>query len=162
MCACVCVCVCVCHMQGARETVAKALALECLRGAHRQRRACFLYAFSGPSECDTHTHRHTHTHIHIHAHVPGVPAHMSCTVICHLCLYPYVYKDSMSTFSSYPCTTKIQEVRAQGSIESRLCYISCACTHGNLCDHAHIVPCVCMCVCVCVHVQTRFKSSNSK
>lgn len=36
-------------MRGARETVAKALALECLRGAHRQRRACYLYAFSGPS-----------------------------------------------------------------------------------------------------------------
>lgn len=28
----------------------QALALECLRGAHRQRRACYLYAFSGPSE----------------------------------------------------------------------------------------------------------------
>jgi hypothetical protein len=37
-------------MRGARETVAKALALECLRGAHRQRRKCYLYAFSGPSE----------------------------------------------------------------------------------------------------------------
>mmetsp|Transcript_2638 Transcript_2638/g.4491 ORF Transcript_2638/g.4491 Transcript_2638/m.4491 type:complete len:677 (+) Transcript_2638:36-2066(+) len=37
-------------MRGARETVAKALALECLRGAHRQHRACFLYAFSGPNE----------------------------------------------------------------------------------------------------------------
>ncbi|MEW5311330.1 MAG: hypothetical protein WDW38_003056 [Sanguina aurantia] len=37
-------------MQGAREVVAKALALECLRGAHRQRRACYLYAFSGPDE----------------------------------------------------------------------------------------------------------------
>lgn len=32
-------------MRGARETVAKALALECLRGAHRQERKCFLYAF---------------------------------------------------------------------------------------------------------------------
>ncbi len=38
-------------MRGARETVAKALALECLRGANRQRRPCYLYAFSGPSEC---------------------------------------------------------------------------------------------------------------
>lgn len=37
-------------MSGARETVAKALALECLRGAMRQRRACFLYAFSGPQD----------------------------------------------------------------------------------------------------------------
>ena len=37
-------------MSGARETVAKALALECLRGAVRQRRACFLYAFSGPQD----------------------------------------------------------------------------------------------------------------
>eukprot|EP00210_Caulerpa_lentillifera_P001838 g1767.t1 len=34
-------------MQGARETVAKALVLECLRGAHRQNRSCYLYAFSG-------------------------------------------------------------------------------------------------------------------
>ena len=39
-----------CFTQGARELVAKALALECLRGAHRQRRACYLYAFSGPRE----------------------------------------------------------------------------------------------------------------
>lgn len=37
-------------MQGARETVAKALTLECMRGAHRQRRKCFLYAFSGPGD----------------------------------------------------------------------------------------------------------------
>lgn len=35
-------------MRGAREVVAKALALECLRGAHRQQRPCYLYAFSGP------------------------------------------------------------------------------------------------------------------
>ena len=32
-------------MSGARETVAKAVTLECMRGAVRQRRACFLYAF---------------------------------------------------------------------------------------------------------------------
>lgn len=32
-------------MRGARETVAKALTLECMRGAHRQRRKCFVYAF---------------------------------------------------------------------------------------------------------------------
>lgn len=32
-------------MYGARETVAKALALECMRGAHRQQRRCYLYAF---------------------------------------------------------------------------------------------------------------------
>jgi uncharacterized protein with von Willebrand factor type A (vWA) domain len=37
-------------MRGAREVVAKALALECLRGAHRQRRRCYLYAFSGPEQ----------------------------------------------------------------------------------------------------------------
>lgn len=37
-------------MRGAREVVAKALALECMRGAHRQQRACYLYAFSGPGE----------------------------------------------------------------------------------------------------------------
>jgi uncharacterized protein with von Willebrand factor type A (vWA) domain len=35
-------------MRGARELVAKALALECMRGAHRQQRPCYLYAFSGP------------------------------------------------------------------------------------------------------------------
>ena len=32
-------------MSGARETVAKAVTLECMRGAVRQKRACFLYAF---------------------------------------------------------------------------------------------------------------------
>jgi len=37
-------------MRGPRETVAKALALECMRGAHRQQRKCYLYAFSGPGE----------------------------------------------------------------------------------------------------------------
>ena len=37
-------------MRGARETIAKALALECLRGAHRQRRAAHLVAFSGPEQ----------------------------------------------------------------------------------------------------------------
>eukprot|EP00879_Flechtneria_rotunda_P013426 GHRR01014017.1.p1 GENE.GHRR01014017.1~~GHRR01014017.1.p1 ORF type:complete len:601 (+),score=219.05 GHRR01014017.1:188-1990(+) len=37
-------------MRGAREVVAKALALECMRGAHRQQRPCYLYAFSGPEQ----------------------------------------------------------------------------------------------------------------
>jgi uncharacterized protein with von Willebrand factor type A (vWA) domain len=37
-------------MRGAREVVAKALALECMRGAHRQQRQCYLYAFSGPDQ----------------------------------------------------------------------------------------------------------------
>ncbi|KAK9838520.1 hypothetical protein WJX81_004867 [Elliptochloris bilobata] len=37
-------------MAGARETVAKAVALECMRSAHRQQRACYLYAFSGPGD----------------------------------------------------------------------------------------------------------------
>ncbi|KAL3158055.1 hypothetical protein ABBQ32_011665 [Trebouxia sp. C0010 RCD-2024] len=37
-------------MSGARETVAKAVTLECMRGAVRQHRACFLYAFSGPGQ----------------------------------------------------------------------------------------------------------------
>lgn len=32
-------------MAGARETVAKAVTLECMRGAVRQNRACYLYAF---------------------------------------------------------------------------------------------------------------------
>ena len=39
-------------MRGARETVAKALALECLRGAHRQKREAYLYAFSGPGQVE--------------------------------------------------------------------------------------------------------------
>lgn len=30
--------------------MAKALALECMRGAHRQQRKCYLFAFSGPGE----------------------------------------------------------------------------------------------------------------
>eukprot|EP00798_Chlamydomonas_sp_ICE-L_P011915 gene11915-15016_t len=37
-------------MRGARETVAKALALECMRAAKEQERQCFVYAFSGPNE----------------------------------------------------------------------------------------------------------------
>ena len=37
-------------MSGAPETVAKAVTLECMRSAHRQNRACYLYAFGGPSE----------------------------------------------------------------------------------------------------------------
>jgi hypothetical protein len=32
-------------MYGAREVVAKAVALECMRGAHRQQRRCYLYSF---------------------------------------------------------------------------------------------------------------------
>ncbi|PNW85740.1 hypothetical protein CHLRE_03g207400v5 [Chlamydomonas reinhardtii] len=37
-------------MRGARETVAKALALECMRAARQQERGCFVFAFSGPAE----------------------------------------------------------------------------------------------------------------
>jgi uncharacterized protein with von Willebrand factor type A (vWA) domain len=37
-------------MRGPREVVAKSLVLECMRGAHAQRRKCFVYAFSGPGE----------------------------------------------------------------------------------------------------------------
>jgi uncharacterized protein with von Willebrand factor type A (vWA) domain len=37
-------------MYGSRELVAKALTLECLRGAHRQKRDCYVYAFSGPQD----------------------------------------------------------------------------------------------------------------
>lgn len=37
-------------MQGGREVVAKALALECMRQAHREERACYLYGFSGPGD----------------------------------------------------------------------------------------------------------------
>ena len=29
----------------------QAVALECMRGAHKQGRACYLYAFSGPQQC---------------------------------------------------------------------------------------------------------------
>jgi uncharacterized protein with von Willebrand factor type A (vWA) domain len=38
-------------MMGARETVAKALALECMRQARTQRRGCYVYLFSGPGDC---------------------------------------------------------------------------------------------------------------
>jgi hypothetical protein len=37
-------------MRGARETVAKALALECMRAAREQERDCYVFAFSGPQE----------------------------------------------------------------------------------------------------------------
>jgi len=37
-------------MRGARETVAKALALECMRAAREQERDCYVFAFSGPAE----------------------------------------------------------------------------------------------------------------
>ena len=30
--------------------MAKAVTLECMRSAHRQGRACYMYAFSGPSQ----------------------------------------------------------------------------------------------------------------
>eukprot|EP00240_Pyramimonas_obovata_P002980 CAMPEP_0118929978 /NCGR_PEP_ID=MMETSP1169-20130426/6820_1 /TAXON_ID=36882 /ORGANISM="Pyramimonas obovata, Strain CCMP722" /LENGTH=654 /DNA_ID=CAMNT_0006872267 /DNA_START=176 /DNA_END=2140 /DNA_ORIENTATION=+ len=39
-------------MMGARETVAKALVLECLRQAHKEARPCYVYAFSGPGDCE--------------------------------------------------------------------------------------------------------------
>ncbi|CAE8739362.1 unnamed protein product, partial [Polarella glacialis] len=37
-------------MQGARETLSKALVLECLRQAQKQHRRCYLYAFSGQGD----------------------------------------------------------------------------------------------------------------
>ena len=37
-------------MRGARETVAKALALECMRAARAQERGCYVFAFAGPQE----------------------------------------------------------------------------------------------------------------
>jgi hypothetical protein len=37
-------------MRGARETVAKALALECMRAAREQERDCYVFAFAGPAE----------------------------------------------------------------------------------------------------------------
>lgn len=37
-------------MRGAREAVAKALALECMRAAREQERDCYVFAFAGPSE----------------------------------------------------------------------------------------------------------------
>jgi uncharacterized protein with von Willebrand factor type A (vWA) domain len=40
-------------MRGAPETIAKAVVLEALRTAHRERRGCLLIAFGGPDE----THR---------------------------------------------------------------------------------------------------------
>ena len=38
-------------MMGARETVAKAMVLECMRQAKSQQRRCYLYSFSGPGDC---------------------------------------------------------------------------------------------------------------
>ena len=37
-------------MRGAREVVAKALALECMRAAKAQERGCFVFAFAGPAD----------------------------------------------------------------------------------------------------------------
>ena len=37
-------------MRGAREIVAKALALECMRAAREQERGCYVFAFAGPRE----------------------------------------------------------------------------------------------------------------
>jgi uncharacterized protein with von Willebrand factor type A (vWA) domain len=37
-------------MRGAREAVAKALALECMRAAREQERDCYVFAFAGPAE----------------------------------------------------------------------------------------------------------------
>lgn len=42
-------------MRGPRETVAKALALECMRAAKAQERGCYVFAFSGPQEVAFHT-----------------------------------------------------------------------------------------------------------
>jgi len=50
-------------MSGARETVAKAVTLECMRGAVRQKRACFLYAFR---QVRQHTCTAMH-HVNVHA-----------------------------------------------------------------------------------------------
>ena len=36
--------------EGPRETVAKALTLECMRAAREQDRGCYVFAFSGPRE----------------------------------------------------------------------------------------------------------------
>ena len=44
-------------MRGPRETVAKALALECMRAAKAQERGCYVFAFAGPQEvclCPSH------------------------------------------------------------------------------------------------------------
>lgn len=38
-------------MMGARETIAKAMVLECMRQAKSQQRQCYLYSFSGPGDC---------------------------------------------------------------------------------------------------------------
>lgn len=41
-------------MRGPRETVAKALALECMRAAKAQERGCYVFAFAGPQEVSLH------------------------------------------------------------------------------------------------------------
>ena len=37
-------------MHGAPEIVAKAIVLEAMRVAHAEKRACYLYSFSGPTD----------------------------------------------------------------------------------------------------------------
>jgi uncharacterized protein with von Willebrand factor type A (vWA) domain len=46
-------------MRGAPETIAKAVALEAMRTAHRERRGCLLMAFGGPDEIVEHELLHT-------------------------------------------------------------------------------------------------------
>jgi hypothetical protein len=61
-------------MRGARETVAKALALECMRAAKAQERGCYVFAFAGPQEASSPSSGCTW----------GMP--MQCGPACHLCL----------------------------------------------------------------------------
>ena len=49
-CAAVALAACAGSMRGPRETVAKALALECMRAAKAQERGCYVFAFAGPQE----------------------------------------------------------------------------------------------------------------
>lgn len=46
-------------MRGAPETIAKAVVLEAMRSAHRERRGCLLMAFGGPDEIVEHELSHT-------------------------------------------------------------------------------------------------------
>ena len=54
-------------MRGPRETVAKALALECMRAARAQERGCFVFAFSGPQEVD-----HSHPGMDLRYHLEAI------------------------------------------------------------------------------------------
>lgn len=68
-------------MYGAREVVAKALVLECMRGAQSQRRKCYVYAFR--SACHLHIFRAPHLAASVSLHFAGcVPRCFRARCLC--------------------------------------------------------------------------------